>query len=64
MDDEKGTKNYKDRKRENDGGDVTNGDEDKDERRVRKLWVNGESSTQGDKERKGEKDMTVKGVQR
>jgi hypothetical protein len=38
MDDEKRTKDYKDRKRGNDGGDVTNGDEDrkgdKDERRV------------------------------
>jgi hypothetical protein len=39
MDDEKGTKDYKDRKRGNDGGDVTNFDEDKDERRVRKLWM-------------------------
>jgi hypothetical protein len=39
MDGENGTKGNKNRSRGKDGCDVTNGDEDNDERRVRKLWM-------------------------
>jgi hypothetical protein len=39
MDGEKRPKYYKDRKRGNYGGYGTNGDEDNDDRRARKLWM-------------------------